>query len=82
MCRVVEEAEGTEVWALQLIAKVMQRFERHANARHRISEEYYGVDCDPMGGLYQGLSLSGTSNREKLCFMLKNWQMKGMGATT
>ena len=79
LCRVVEEAVGIERIAIKLFIKVIPWFEHCTHTHFGISEESYGDRNDPLGGLGQGMALSGSANRDMSCFMFKALEEKGHG---
>ena len=77
MCGIAEEVSGVDRLSIKLFAKVKPRFEHYVYTNFGISEEFYGVNYDPLGGLVQWMVISGSNHRDKSCFMFKTSEYKG-----
>ena len=62
-----------------MFTKVMSRFEHCICTNFGISDACYGGRTAPLGGLIQGMILSGSSNRYISFFVFKALEKKGLG---
>ena len=65
--------------SIKLFKKLMTRFEHYICTNFGISEESHGGRHDPLGGLGQGIMISGSSNRGMSSFIFKALEDKGVG---
>ena len=79
VCGVAEEVIGVDRTAITLFKKAIPRFENCKCTNFGISEESYGGRNDPLGGLGQGMVLSGSIKRDMSCFMFKSLEEKWNG---
>ena len=75
-CRVVEEALVVYMLAIKLFTKVTSQFEYWICTDFGISKKLHGGRCDPLGGLGQGMILSGSNNRDISSFIFKSLEEK------
>ena len=58
---------------------MISRFENWICTNFGISEESHGGRNDPLGGLAQGMTLSGSTNGDISCFIFKTLEENGFG---